>query len=452
MKNLSHLCVFVAFPALAQTSVTLREAVEQARNRYPSVRVSVERISEAGALIRLARTAYLPKVDTIAQINRATRNNVYGMLLPQNVIAPISGPPNPNNSGTNVWGSAVGFLVSWEPADFGLRKASVEAAEASQRRVASSAERTRFEVGLTAADAYLTILAAQQTATAAKAGVDRAKTLDELVGALARANLRPGADAARALADYAAAQAALIQAAQAVDIARASLGQFLGVPGSQITVSAGNLLATPPDSDVPAAAPAHPVIAEQRLAIEESQARLRVLDRSYFPRLNVQAATYARGTGANADFTTGGAASGLGPNIYNWGLGLSLSFPLMDYAGLRARKQVEQSRERAESARMDQIRTELDAAREKAAIQVEAARRIAATTPVQLEAARAAQTQAGARYKAGLGTLADVADAERLLTQAEIDDSLARLSVWRAILARRAAEGDIEPFLQAAGR
>jgi hypothetical protein len=40
-----------------------------------------------------------------------------------------------------------------------------------------------------------------------------------------------------------------------------------------------------------------------------------------------------------------------------------------------------------------------------------------------------------------------VADAERLLTQAEIDDALARLSVWRALLSVAAAQGDLQPFL-----
>jgi outer membrane protein TolC len=84
---------------------------------------------------------------------------------------------------------------------------------------------------------------------------------------------------------------------------------------------------------------------------------------------------------------------------------------------------------------------------EKANAMAAAARRVARLTPVQLEAARAAQTQAMARYKAGLGTLIEVAETQRLLAQAEIDDSLARLSVWRALLARAAAEGDLEPFL-----
>src|SRR6266404_1456514 len=68
--------------------------------------------------INLARTAYLPRVDGLVQLNRATRNNVFGPLLPQSVIPSMSGPVLGTNDMTNVWGSAVSLLVSWEPYDF----------------------------------------------------------------------------------------------------------------------------------------------------------------------------------------------------------------------------------------------------------------------------------------------------------------------------------------------
>ena len=67
---------------------------------------------------------------------------------------------------------------------------------------------------------------------------------------------------------------------------------------------------------------------------------------------------------------------------------------------------------------------------------VSAARAVAANTPVQLAAAQQSEAQARARYQAGLASVVDVADAQRLLAQAEIEDALARLEVWRALLAR----------------
>jgi len=75
------------------------------------------------------------------------------------------------------------------------------------------------------------------------------------------------------------------------------------------------------------------------------------------------------------------------------------------------------------------------------------ARRIAANTPVQVAAARTAVQQASARYDAGLANIDELAEAQRLLTQAEIDDVLARLGVWRGLLGIATAAGDIQPFV-----
>ena len=69
---------------------------------------------------------------------------------------------------------------------------------------------------------------------------------------------------------------------------------------------------------------------------------------------------------------------------------------------------------------------------------------MAANTPVQVAAARAATDQATARYQAGLGNIDEVAEAQRLLTQSEIDDALARLGVWRGLLGVATAAGDIQ--------
>ena len=105
--------------------VTIGDAVSLAVERYPLISVSKEQLAAAAAGINLARTSYLPRVDALGQINRATRNNIFGLLLPQSVIPSISGPVLGTNNFTNVWGSAVGILVSWEPFDFGLRQANV---------------------------------------------------------------------------------------------------------------------------------------------------------------------------------------------------------------------------------------------------------------------------------------------------------------------------------------
>jgi len=439
--------IFVTDRAHAQ--LTLEQAVEQAMTKYPAVRASLQQVSAAAAGINLARTSYLPRADFMGQVNRATHNNVFGMMLTPSIISPISGPVLRTNSLDSVWGSAVGLLVSWEPFDFGLRRANVGVAESTREVAHAQVAVTRLQAGAAAADAYLTIAAAEQTAVAARAGVERARVLDQSVEVLAKNELRPGADASRTRAELALAQTQLIQAEQVVEVGRAALGQVLGVAPQTIEIDAGVLLKPAPESPGAAAEVArHPLAVAQNAAIEEVKAREKAIDRLYFPRFSLEGTAYVRGTGIDPNGAAGGGANGLGPNFQNWGVGVNVIFPAFDLPSIRARKEVEHYHELAEAAKYDQVLQNLTGELEKAKATLAGARRVAANTPIQLEAARATEQQATARYKAGLANIVEAAEAQRILTQAEIDDALARLNIWRALLAVAAAEGDLEPYLE----
>jgi outer membrane protein len=437
-----------AVMARGQQVLTLTQAVESALRNYPSVRVSQEQINAAAAGIELARTAYLPRVDALAQVNRATRNNVFGLLLPQNIVPSISGPVLGTNNSGSAWGSALGALVSWEPFDFGLRRSNTAIAEASRAQSQAALQRTEFEVAAVTADAYLTLAAAQETVHAAQAGVDRAAAILKTINALVNVQLRPGADASRAEAELAAARTQFIQAQQASDIARATLCQFVGTEPSQVAISAAGLLQLPPEQDIAALNTAtNPIAVEQSATIEQAQAQLRALERSWFPRFYLQGSAYARGTGADVDGRLLGGVNGLAPTVQNFALGFSVAFPVFDRAAIRAREAAQSAVVRGQTARAQQIAVDLRAQWNRAVSNAQGARRIAANTPVQVSAARATVQQATARYQAGLGNINEVAEAQRLLTQAEIDDALARLGVWRGLLGVAAAAGDIRPFV-----
>jgi outer membrane protein len=443
-------CLRASFaqPAPPPATMSLRQAVENSLKNYPSIRVSQEQINAAAAAIRLARTAYLPKVDALAEFNRATRNNVFGMLLPQNVIPSMSGPVIGSNNFGTVWGSAVGGLVTWEPFDFGLRSANVAVANAARAQSEATAKRTQFDVAAATVDSYLTLVAAQETARAAQAGVDRAEVILKTITAEVNAELRPGADRSRAEAELAAARTQLIQAQQAVDVSRATLAQFTGADPSQIAVAAGNLGELPP-SQAPAGldVAANPFVVEQNAAIDLARAQLHALERTYFPKFYLQGAAYARGTGAETDGDRLGGLNGLAPNYQNYALGFSVTFPVLDLPALHAREAAQSAIIRSQTARSGQIAVDLKAQWNRAVATLNGARRIAVNTPVQVSSARTATQQATARYQAGLGNIDEVAEAQRLLTQAEIDDVLARLTVWRGLLGIATAAGDIEPFV-----
>lgn len=430
-------------------ALTLDQAVEFALSHYPAVRAVLAQAAASRSGVDLARTAYLPRTDLVWQANRATRNNVFGLFFPQPIPLPISGPVLGTNTGTNVWGTATGFLFNWEPFDLGLRKAQVGTARAQEAQTKTAIEVTRQDVAVAAADGFLTLLASQQAVRVAQASVDRARVLANTIDVLVTNELRPGADASRAKAELAAADTQLIQAQQSEQISRVTLAQLLGVAGTAVTIQEGPLLQMPPSIETtPASVTTHPLASFQAAAVDVVKARQKELDRSYFPKFDFQAATFGRGSGALTSSETLGGLNGLAPNTFNWAVGFTAKFALFDFSSIRDRKEIEKHLATAESARFDQVVQNLTAQNERARAEAEGARRVAENTPIQLDAAKATEAQVHARYQAGLATVVDVADAQRLLAQAEIEDSLARLRVWRALLALAASRGDLEPFLQ----
>lgn len=269
----------------------------------------------------------------------------------------------------------------------------------------------------------------------------------ESVAALVKNQLRPGADDSRSQAELALARIQLIQAEQAEQIARARLAQWLGAVPADVQIASGPLLATPPPP--PAAAPpaaTHPIAETQMANVESSRAFRDLLGRSYFPRINFQTAYSGRGTGATASGVNAGG--GLDFDTPNWAAGVTATFPLFDWFSLNERKRIEAHNERAEIATYDRIVEELTAQSAQALAEMDGARRVAENTPIQLSAARVLEQQSRARYDAGLAAIIEVAESQRLLLQAEVGDAVARLGVWRALVADAAAKGDISELLK----
>jgi outer membrane protein TolC len=456
LAGLSFVLICLRVLPLAQEtstqSINIGQAVDQALSNYPAIRAAQAQKAAADAGIDLARTAYIPRTDLLWQENRATRNNVFGLLLPQSTIPSMSGPVLGTTGFESVWGSAGGLLFSWEPFDFGLRKSNVEVARAMSRQAQAGVEVTTLDVATSAADAFLTVLANEQVARAAQANVERFEVFTTTVRTLVDNQLRPGADVSRAEAELAGARNQLIQAQQNAELARANLAEALGEAGAIVKLDAGPLLELPPPAppEVTNFA-AHPLALAQKAAIDVVRAREHVFDRSYFPRFNFQTSLYGRGTGA---LLNGGIdnSKGFYPDTGNWATGLTITFGITDIIGIRAHRRIEAGNEAAEKARYDQVVNTLKAQDARARTLVKSARLMAENTPVEVRAAQETLQRARVRYEYGLTDITEVAEAQRLIAQAEIDDAVARLGLWRALLATARSQGDVKPFLQRVAR
>jgi outer membrane protein TolC len=251
-------------------------------------------------------------------------------------------------------------------------------------------------------------------------------------------------DQARADAELANAQTQLARAEQAREVRRAELAEALGHAGARIEAVPGPLLG-PVDGLRPPASrdlAGHPLVVEANAAASRVAEGRHVVEAQYLPRLNLVAALWARGSGF-----LDSPASGLVPDIPNWAAGAVVSWSVLDIPAIQARARTVEADYAASLARRDEVVLTVSGQLARATAVVQGAMRVAQQTPAELASAKAAEQQALARYQSGLAPVVDVADAERVLAQAEIDDAVARLEVRRALLLLARASGDLGPFL-----
>ena len=429
--------------------LTLEQVIDLAKRSYPAIQAAQAQQRAAQGTVGVARTAYLPRTDLLWQTNRATANNIYGLLLPQGVISPITGPVIGTDVSRSAWSSGGGALLSWQPFDFGVRAARVNAAQQGTEAAKQAAALASLEGSVGAASAFLDLAAAHQLLTVAEANVRRLETFDKTIHVLVDNSLRPGADASQADAQLALAQNQLVQAQTQEDVRRSALSKYLRPAEEHPEIDASQVLAALPVSDPETTkTTANPAALQESFLIKQQDAQKRALDRSYVPVFNTLGAVSGRGAGTDPNGQFPGGTAGLLPDTFNWAAGVQVTFSVFDYFGLREQKKVQQANTQAEQARYNQVSDEISVAVEQARATLAGARKIAANTPIELSAAQASEQQQQARYRSSLATVVDVATTEGLLSQAEADDAIARLSVWRAELGVAAAQGDLAPFVQ----
>ncbi|MFI5057057.1 MAG: TolC family protein [Candidatus Acidiferrales bacterium] len=451
------LFVLILFPNLsnAQTEnappklVTLEDALNYALQHYPAVRASLEQVSAARAGVTLARTQYLPQLNGVYQDSRATQNQVPGIWLPTPITPTVEGPIGPSSE-QSYWGSQAAALFSWEPLDFGLRSARVGQARSAEDKSQADLALTQLQVATAVGNYFLLALANQQAVLAAQANVERWQVFNNSIHVLVDNQLRPGADASRADAELARAKTQLYQSQKAERMALDTLAALMGVAGSEIKLDSSRLLDLPRTELLPGvSASAHPLARDQMAAVREVQAAEKILQRTDYPRVLLQTEGFGRGSQVSNNGTILGNWNGLAPARGNWVTGITILFPdIFGFKALSVEKQIAKANERSQQAHYDQTIQDLTGQMQAAREQLKAAQLVAQETPTELAAARQSETQSRARYQSDLATLVEVADAENLLAQAEMDDSIARLSVWRGLFGVAYAQGNLQDFLQ----
>lgn len=430
--------------------LTLKEAVDYALAHHPRLKGDLAVEEAAAANLDIARSQYIPRGYVGLQETRATGNVVPGTHFNLAGIPPISGPPRDRVFDSGVWGSTAGLSLSWDIAHLTQKMALVDAALADRHGARAGVDAQALAVAFGAADTFAAAAQADQQLNAARGALKRAQVFESTANALVDSGLRPGAEAARAMAETAAAQENLVRAEETRALSEAQLAEALGAAGHAVQIVPGRLITRAPAEEAPAISVSvnNPsvITAEQSVRAAHDREHAALLE--YIPRVEIAAALYGRGNGLFPGGANLGFAQGLVPDTPNWATGVVITIPILEYPEMRARADLAAAEEKLASARraevIEQIQTQVDSAR----IILNTAFRAAKAAQIELDSSHAAADQAEARYKAGLFGVDPVAEALRLLAQAEADEAVARVNIWRAKLLVARAVGDMGPLLK----
>lgn len=446
-SNSEQLPELISAPILPRRQITLIGAIELARRNYPGIKTATLRSDAVRESITEAKAAYIPKLELLFDENYGTANNITGFLAPQAIVPNISGTVRDTNRYLGGFGFTTGALLSWEPFDFGLRKARIHEARSATFRAQAQAAVTELEVQSRAAEAFITAIATEQVVKAARAKVERLSVFLETVRVLAGRELKAQTDIYLAEAELVKSKDELIVAEQNQKIALASLVRWTGSASDDIRPHAGGLIQEARSSLPPIVDPRlHPDALAQSALIDVVNARRRVLERSFAPRFFMRFPINGRGSTFSPDLSMN-FRRGYYPTTFNYAISALVLFPVTDIFTLKPQIRAQRKNELAERARYDEIILNLKEQDARARAMVEGAIKIAGNAPVKLRAAQEAANSTKIRYRYQLASVNDVALDEQRLTQAQVDFATAQLQIWRALLASALARGDLKPFV-----
>ena len=419
-------------------ALSLPDLVDIALCRNPATAASWAAVRVAAAQIGVARAAQLPTVNlnigpTLSS-SKSFRDT--GFIDSNGNLVGGSSVLTQVNSSARL---AVNYLIF----DGGGRRAQIDSASAQQRAALASYADTAQGVVLNVVTAYNSLAANRAVETANLANLAFANQSRALATGRKRAGVATAADQLQGDTQAAQAELTLIQTRGAIRTAAAQLAVAVGLPPTQrldlapvAPLASGDRLKQGADALIADAEAMRPDIIAARANIDAAAANVRSAQSAGRPSLSVQGANTLSAFDTTIDRNVASA-------------GLALSVPL--FSGWNTRYNIAAAR-----ARLEQQTALAEQTRQQAGLDVysnyvafDNALSSLTTARVLVTSATQSADLAQGRYKAGVGTFADLLNAQNALASArqQLAQNEFNVRTSNAQLAR--AVGDIGEAIDA---
>jgi outer membrane protein len=418
-------------PALAQTPLTLEDAIRRAQGETADARALASAIDEANARVQRAQSGFWPRVDVTETVQRGNQPVfVFSSLLSQrrftaaNFAIPALNHPDP------VTNTRTAVALEQRIFDSGLTHLGVQAATLEREAASAGRDAARQGLAFRAAQAFVQVLQLEATARATDAAVDAAESDRQRARARREVGLVTEADVLAVDVHRADMRQRQIAASGDLAVARMQLAEAVGLPLTDPVVPLRPVpRPAPADGDalVRDALATHPDLRQADVHLQLADNGRRTARAALLPSVGVQAGWESNGATLGAQQSSWVIGAEMRVNVFR---GFADTARISEAVHAHARATAE--RERVER------RLEVDV--RGALAQLAAARAREDAGRAALSQARESQRIIRDRYEGGLATVTDVLraaeatlDAESRATGAEMDVILLTVALDRAL-------------------
>lgn len=325
------LLIVLTVPLWGQSPLSLKDAVNQALARHPSLEAAAAEVKAAAARRDQAQAGRLPKVSYSESWQRSDNPVfVFSSLLTQRqftagnfAIGALNNPDAMNNFQSQV-------VVDQSIWDAGVTKNQIQSADLGRQLTVEEERRARMAVIANVVSAYNNLLLGQESLRVAQEAVRSAQADRERAANLRAAGLATDADVLAIDVHLAAMREQEIRRGYDVQLAQAALNEALGLPLDTAHSLASGLTPLPPPETPLAeressALQARPEARQVKLATSLAERQARIAGAARLPQVGFRFAFEAD----RQRFVTRGGA--------NWLAAVNLRWNLFDGFASRAR-------------------------------------------------------------------------------------------------------------------
>lgn len=445
--------------AYALSALTLHQACAQKRllsvkdvlaliqSGQPQLQAYRERSAAQGYNVNLAQNTLMPSLVGGYQAGYATDNNITGLSYP-GLLLPISGPVAAHSSNNLIPGTALAAYLQWTPLTFGQRAAAIGKAAAQFKLASSAYDNALFQQRYAGILAYLDILYLQKLLLTQQANIDRTQVGLQQSLVLSKQGLRPGLDTVQFQSLLA---QAIMERLNTQRLYRAQVLELCRLTGLQDRIEDVYLTDTlmilrlPELPDTSGAYTQHPNYQYYKAQVAMSAASLREVERGWRPKLDFWANAYSRGSGIDANGIVD-KADGWALSRSNFGAGMQLSFPILQFARVNIQKRQYRFLLQADKDQLSQVEIDLRRQVETAESNYRQDLLLSREAPLLSSAARLSYQGLQLSYKSGLVDYTRLTQGQYQLLYAEMAEADACLQVWKALLDIGVSKGNLNLF------